>query len=273
MKITLQYAEAEEEGKKLTLRLTLPQKHIDGPTKAVVKLFIDYYNKKTGASLDAEGFHLKVVGGAHLDREGRVVDGIKAGNELYVLPGAEPLPSQRAAKVAKVADAQPKASAAPKAPKKDEQGRVRCRNFGCKKWFFEDGPPQECVHHCKPPVFHETAKWWSCCQDKKAYDFGEFERIPGCTKGFCSAVVQQGQSFLGGSDLRGDCAPQRIDEAAPEDPRKKLNAMRAGLVAIGVDATLYENVWSRLLGEADSDHAKVAERFKARFSQVLEDAR
>ncbi len=27
---------------------------------------------------------------------------------------------------------------------------------------------QDCVHHKAPPIFHETAKWWSCCPDRKA---------------------------------------------------------------------------------------------------------
>jgi hypothetical protein len=34
--------------------------------------------------------------------------------------------------------------------------------------------------HKSPPVFHETAKWWSCCPQKKAYDWETFQDIPGC---------------------------------------------------------------------------------------------
>ena len=29
-------------------------------------------------------------------------------------------------------------------------------------------------YHKLPPVFHETAKFWACCPDKKCYDWDSF---------------------------------------------------------------------------------------------------
>ena len=85
---------------------------------------------------------------------------------------------------------------------------VRCKNFGCNKpvpendersvslnaefapryfdprhadqtaWNAQEAckpvlrkyPVERCVCHRLPPVFHETAKYWACCPDKKAGD-------------------------------------------------------------------------------------------------------
>ena len=112
---------------------------------------------------------------------------------------------------------------ASKPPVKDDQGRVRCKRFGCQKFFDPEGEPTECIHHKAPPIFHETAKWWSCCPDRKAYDWEGFMRIPGCETGFCSANPegQIGQKrFLGGCDVRASSAPVRLDQDAPKEPEQ-----------------------------------------------------
>jgi len=276
MKITLKYDETDAEDKKLTLRLTMPAKYVEGPTNDVIKLFIGHYNKKhEDTPLDPDKFHLKIVGGEHLDREERVKDCVKDKDELYVLSGVEMLPAKRA--VAPVA-VQAATSPAPKAnstgPKKDAEGRVRCKNFGCKNWFFEDDPP-ECRHHKSAPIFHETAKWWSCCPDKKEYEFEAFEKVPGCVVGRCMATTNTTRRTLGGCDLRADVdsAPHRIDADAPVDPRRKLNALRSGVIAMGVDEKLFEDVGSRLLTQANGDHEAVVRKFSARFSALLNGAK
>eukprot|EP00560_Eucampia_antarctica_P008724 CAMPEP_0197826434 /NCGR_PEP_ID=MMETSP1437-20131217/3396_1 /TAXON_ID=49252 ORGANISM="Eucampia antarctica, Strain CCMP1452" /NCGR_SAMPLE_ID=MMETSP1437 /ASSEMBLY_ACC=CAM_ASM_001096 /LENGTH=329 /DNA_ID=CAMNT_0043426873 /DNA_START=73 /DNA_END=1062 /DNA_ORIENTATION=+ len=85
---------------------------------------------------------------------------------------------------------------------------VACVRFGCQKRFPKEGPyPENCTHHKSPPVFHETAKFWSCCPLKKAYDWDEFQSIPGCcTADACSHVKEEKdeneKSFLGGCDMR-----------------------------------------------------------------------
>jgi len=64
---------------------------------------------------------------------------------------------------------------------------VRCKNFGCNQWF-DPKYPDGCTFHKAAPIFHETAKWWSCCPDKKAYDWEEFQSIKGCQSGKHSTV-------------------------------------------------------------------------------------
>lgn len=280
MKVTLKYEETEDEALHMTLRLTLTKKYVNGPTKDVVRLFVDHYNKKhAGKQIDSETLHLKIVGGDHLEHHVLVQDTLSNGNECYLLPPDGGSVSMRraaaaadaAAAAASVAATTPAEPPAARVEKKDDRGLVRCKRFGCKRSYDPDGPPQECVHHKSPPIFHEVAKWWSCCPDTKAYDWDEFMKIPGCQKSFCSANPE-GQKdqkrFLGGSDLRGDCAPVRLDADAPADPRHKLNQMMKGLVAIGVDEQLFEKIWSKHASEND-DLEKVVTLFRTRFAAVL----
>jgi len=285
MKITLKYEETEVQDRQMTLRLTLPQKYVNGPTKDVVKLFVDHYNKKhTDSPLDMVALHLKIVGGNHLDSEERVRDTLKSGDECYLMDSSAPQPPKRVATgslaaasgggYASSSPAPPAPAAAkPSKPAKEADGRPRCKRFGCNR-YYDEGTEQQCQFHKSPPIFHETAKWWSCCPDKKAYDWEEFMSIPGCQNGICSATPEgmQGQKkFLGGSDLRGDNAPIRLDADAAPDPRHKIATLQKGLAAIGVDSQLFEKVWGKLLA-ASSDDEKVLEMFRTRFAAVLNSA-
>lgn len=145
---------------------------------------------------------------------------------------------------------------------------VRCKNYGCNK-FFDPTKPEctTCVRHKSPPVFHETAKYWACCQDKKAYDWEEFMKIPGCDRGHCS-TVKPDKSFLGGTDLRAENAPRRIDDEIPVDPRKKLDKLRAGLVSIGMDEGVFDRCWGRLAAQ-HGDLGVVVSKLGQTFTQVL----
>ncbi len=69
------------------------------------------------------------------------------------------------------------------------QGYVRCKNYGCNAWFKEDeNEENNCRHHIKPPIFHDTKKGWSCCMDRLVYDWKDFETIKGCTLASHSTV-------------------------------------------------------------------------------------
>lgn len=66
---------------------------------------------------------------------------------------------------------------------------LKCKNYGCQQMYDEDDNPEEsCVHHTGPPIFHDTMKCWSCCRDRKAYDFEGFQEIRGCAVGKHSSV-------------------------------------------------------------------------------------
>eukprot|EP00928_Gymnodinium_smaydae_P050387 TRINITY_DN33947_c0_g1_i1.p2 TRINITY_DN33947_c0_g1~~TRINITY_DN33947_c0_g1_i1.p2 ORF type:complete len:160 (+),score=45.42 TRINITY_DN33947_c0_g1_i1:211-690(+) len=123
---------------------------------------------------------------------------------------------------------------------------VRCKRFGCNK-MFDPAKPDEtvCVHHKAPPIFHETAKYWSCCQDRKAYDWDEFMKIPGCARGEHSTEDPK-KKFLGGCDVREANAPQKISTELPTDPRKKLDLLRKGLSEVGLEEGLFDRAWGKL---------------------------
>lgn len=147
-------------------------------------------------------------------------------------------------------------------PKEDPNDPLlRCRRFGCQKKYREsENHDTFCRYHVKPPVFHETAKYWSCCPDKKAYDWETFMAIPGCSVGRCS-TEDPGKSVLGGSDVRAaaqkpdDYAPKRIDgggAAAAKgkveldkgrvlSPLDKLSALRKAMVGVGVDGSQFDS--------------------------------
>lgn len=264
MKVTLKYEEGDDKSLHMTLKLTLPQKYVNGPTKEVIKLFVDHYNKKNSEKpLDVETFHLKVAGGNHLGRDALVKDAMAHGNECFILPEGAIARSE--------VPAPAQATGEKKAPRAD--GKLRCKRFGCQKYYDPEGPEQKCVHHKSPPIFHETAKWWSCCPDKKAYDFEDFMAVPGCQTAFCSndPAGQNQKRFLGGQDLRDlrdNCAPVRLDADAPPDPRQKLNELRSGLVAVGVSGELFDKILARQFNEL-GDFEKVLVQFKNRFGVVL----
>lgn len=69
------------------------------------------------------------------------------------------------------------------------EGLVRCKNYGCNKYFDPESNAEDaCFHHTGPPVFHDTLKYWSCCSDQKAFDFETFQEIRGCACGPHSTV-------------------------------------------------------------------------------------
>jgi hypothetical protein len=63
-------------------------------------------------------------------------------------------------------------------------GTLRCKNYGCNLYYTEaENHEGACQHHTGPPIFHDTMKCWSCCRDRKAYDFESFQAIKGCATG------------------------------------------------------------------------------------------
>lgn len=62
--------------------------------------------------------------------------------------------------------------------------RAKCQRKGCQKEFtVSENNSTACVYHRGQPVFHDAAKYWSCCPDKKCYDFDDFLAVPGCAIG------------------------------------------------------------------------------------------
>lgn len=100
---------------------------------------------------------------------------------------------------------------------------VRCKNYGCGQLFSPElNEEGSCCHHVSPPVFHDTAKYWSCCKDKKAYDFESFQEIRGCTLGRHSEVnrgvtisASPNATVAGGASASGAAAAGEEAAQAP----------------------------------------------------------
>ena len=126
----------------------------------------------------------------------------------------------------------------------------RCNKKYCERANF-DG---ECRHHTKPPVFHETAKYWSCCPHKKAYDWESFMEIKGCAYGKHSDVKPQNNAALGGSHVRGqtnkpDPNLKKIEDFnSGRSAVKPLEALKHALIGVGCSAADYDKAL-QVLGE------------------------
>eukprot|EP00397_Hematodinium_sp_SG-2012_P039055 GEMP01042581.1.p1 GENE.GEMP01042581.1~~GEMP01042581.1.p1 ORF type:complete len:280 (+),score=57.27 GEMP01042581.1:59-898(+) len=242
-KVTFRYDEPEDESIRLTLRITLGNKHLDGPCSEVVKLVGDYYNKKfPGHQIDVASLCLKVLGGVELSDDANVREKLTDGNEVYLLP-KDVRTRRQVVTPPIVEDKKPVVTPKKKAAPRDK--RLRCKRFGCNQ-HYEEGAQDTCRHHKAPPIFHETAKYWSCCTGTKAYDWEDFERIPGCEETIGHTQEEAKKKFLGGTDLRAENAPERIDGGLPSDPRKQLDMLRKALMSMGIEEEFFDRMWGRL---------------------------
>ena len=64
-----------------------------------------------------------------------------------------------------------------------EDIKKRCTHFGCLKEYYEkDNVEGCCKYHDGKPMFHDTKKGWTCC-NQVAYDWDEFQKIAPCKVG------------------------------------------------------------------------------------------
>ncbi len=299
MRVVLKYTAAEPH---LVIKVKLPKKWLNGPTDNLKTTLVDAYNSKhPDSALDAAAFHLELGAagsGVVLASDEMVCKRVPDRAELFLVAGASPTAAEM--------EAQAQAQAEAAKPKEDPDDPIlTCRLYGCQKKYREsENHDTFCRYHVKPPIFHETAKYWSCCPNQKAYDWETFMGIPGCAVGRCSTVAP-GTSVLGGSDVRAaaqaknEFAPQRIDggggsgdasaapAALPAEPLKaeffkgrvvtpldKLSTLRKALVSIGVDGEQYDSARDTVKERHEELGAEVwkqvADDMAAAFNKTLE---
>ena len=164
--------------------IKLPASWQAGPCNKVLSHFVAMYNKKyypTGAETVVESklgplvetdYQLKIKD-TFLPPDGIVSNFIQEYNDVEIIH-------------------RPKA-----VEEKFPEGSVVCTNFGCGKRFINDETGNLdgcCQYHEGKPVFHDTYKYWSCCPNKKALDWEEFEAIPKCKAG-CHSTANPQISF------------------------------------------------------------------------------
>jgi len=261
MKVFLRYEDNEDESTHKTLKITLPKSWKTGPTSRLLGQFVESYNGgKEGQlnTLEADKLHLSIRHSTtnsdaeestelkDLPSDGIVVELIPDRDDVYICHGpsrtSEEINAERQAQIEKEKEAVKHLS--------------KCVHFGCNKRFPKGGPYPECQYHTGPPVFHETAKFWSCCPNKKAYDWEEFQSLPACQSGTCTDVRDEEsdkqKQFLGGCDIRekmnGGPKLRSIDDfnasaaAGGSEGAPALERLRNVLEELGVENELFDQV-------------------------------
>lgn len=278
MKVFLNYEDNENSDLHKSLKITLPKSWKTGPASNLLEQFVESYNAKFQDTnpLKVEDMHLTIrqqVPGSTTDSsktelvplcsDAVVLDDIPDRGDVYIRHG----PSQTKAEVLAAAQA------AEEEKQRQLKTTVACTHFGCQKRFPKGGPYPECLYHKLPPVFHETAKYWACCPNKKAYDWDDFQKIPGCMTGTCTDVKEDGKMFLGGTDLREQLAEgaqlKSIDDfnkaqsAGGAEAAPILDRLRSVMMEMDIDKELYDQVVDGLKSEYASSAANEAELLAA----------
>jgi len=278
MKVILHYEEPDDSSLHKSLKITLPKSWKGGPTSKLLDQFVDSYNaiEELGGTrnpLESSLLHLacrKADGDKSvlkaLPSNAVILDCIPDRADVYVLSGASQTMQEE--ELQQQEDR--------KRRQEELQSTVACTRFGCKNRFPKGGPYPSCSYHKSPPVFHETAKFWSCCPHKKAYDWEDFQSIPGCQSGTCTDVKEEGKLFLGGSDLREQAGEavklKSIDDfnksqaAGGSEAAPVLDRLQVVLEELGVEKELFEQVvngYKTRLRTALASEAEVLEQIKA----------
>jgi hypothetical protein len=266
---------------------TLPKSWKTGPTGQLLEQFIESYNGSTGKDvpLTASDMHLAIRESdgekskiKQIASDAIVIDCIPDRADVYIMHG-------KAKSLAEVEKEEADAKAAHAAMLKNT---VQCTHFGCQNRFPRGGPYPECHYHKAPPVFHETAKFWSCCPHKKAYDWETFQAITGCMTGTCTEVKEDDQKlFLGGTDLReqaGETVKLKSIEdfnkaqAAGGDAAPVLERLQVVLGELGVEKELFDQVVDGIRSDVASNgavgasEAQLLEETKSRIGETLKKA-
>jgi len=286
MKVLIHYEDNPDVTFHKSLKITLPKSWKTGPTSKLLDQFVESYNANENFKenpLDTAQLHLavrEVKDGEKsqlvaLASDAVTVDCIADRADVYVMHG----PSKT------LQDVEQELEEARKQEEAEKKNSVQCTRFGCKNRFAKGGPYPSCRFHKSPPVFHETAKFWSCCPNKKAYDWDDFQNIPGCqTAQACTEVKDEGgKLFLGGTDLREQAADsvklKSIDDfnkaqaAGGTDAAPVLDRLRGVMDELGVEKELFDQVVEGLRRELQSqgplNDAELLDLVKAELGEKL----
>eukprot|EP00549_Striatella_unipunctata_P002463 CAMPEP_0118687956 /NCGR_PEP_ID=MMETSP0800-20121206/8662_1 /TAXON_ID=210618 ORGANISM="Striatella unipunctata, Strain CCMP2910" /NCGR_SAMPLE_ID=MMETSP0800 /ASSEMBLY_ACC=CAM_ASM_000638 /LENGTH=302 /DNA_ID=CAMNT_0006585181 /DNA_START=97 /DNA_END=1005 /DNA_ORIENTATION=+ len=276
MKVIIQYQDNLDVSLHKTLKITLPKSWKNGPTSKLLKQFVESYNGNEAIGprnpLKEEDLHLEVVPDENSMTDASPVALASDATTIDVIPDRATLAVKhgKAPTIAELNKVEEEKKSKMREEKAAEKALSRCTHFGCQKRFPKGGPYPPCAYHKLPPVFHETAKFWSCCPNKKAYDWDDFQSIPGCLTGTCTdEKVDTTKQFLGGSDLR-EAAGEKSKLRSIDDFNKEMEGGGSGsgsggnvlddmggvLGKIGVEKELFEQVIQGIktsLGEGATD--------------------
>ena len=181
-----------------TLAIKLPNSWLNGDNKQILTLFLSHYQKKlmdnnnnSSSSTtpiiplvtDIQQWYIISAKQEHLPHATIIQDYIHNGDDIYIQPGTPPN-TIYISNSNNTADTDIPSSVITNTSSKP---LLYCRNFGCMKQYREsENHETACIYHNKPPLFHETKKSWTCCPNEHSYDWDDFVKIPGCTRGYHS---------------------------------------------------------------------------------------
>jgi len=281
MKVKLHYEDNKTEAFHKSLKITLPKSWKSGPTSRLLSQFVESYNQTFISSneLNASDLHLMIRKDNEcipLASDAVVIDTIPDRADVYIVHG----PSQT------ILEMKEEEHKIQEEKRLERERTVCCTNFGCNKRFPRGGPYPECRYHLKPPVFHETAKFWSCCPNKKAYDWDDFQKIPGCCVGMCTDKKddEKQKLFLGGCDLReqatGKTNLKSIDNFNAEEKKQStpsedlpseslLKSLKEVLHDVDIDHELFDQIANGIQSDNPDIVAKeIGKKIKEAFKVI-----
>lgn len=195
MSITIKIHLEESGYPSQTSKIKVPKSWSGKEVKDVIGLFTGAYNKKNPENIvDIDNVHFALEDGSKIFSNDIVETSLEDHQDYYIKLG------QHLKQVAEKVTMDP--------------SMIRCRNYGCNQYYREEENHEGvCQHHTGPPIFHDTMKCWSCCRDRKAYDFESFQLITGCATGMHSSVPQN--VTIAASPNARENVGEGVAEAAP----------------------------------------------------------
>jgi len=154
-----------------TSKLSVPKSWVTSKTVAdVINLFAEAYNKTNpNHAIIVDDVHLETSEAMRIYSDDKIDGSLVDRFDYFIRPG------KYVRQLAQTANA--------------NAGKLRCRNYGCNQFYSEESNAENsCCHHSGPPIFHDLVKYWSCCPDRKAYDWDDFQKLSGCCSSKHSTV-------------------------------------------------------------------------------------
>jgi len=218
------YIHFEEDGHpEKTSKLSVPKSWVaNKQVQDVIELFIDAYNKvNPDHALVKEDVHLQTKEGMKIHSDAKIEGNLEDLFDYFVKRGVH---------------VQKKAvTTGPD----ENAGKVRCKNYGCNKYYNEELEGSEataCKHHTGPPIFHDTIKYWSCCPERKAYDWDDFQKLEGCATG-CHSTVDPKVQLGRADDGEANAAPVTVLKSISDYNTSNPDASTAAASAVKTLAT------------------------------------
>ena len=198
MKVYLHYDDGNNEKK--TSKLSIPDSWSNKLVSDVIGLYVKAYNNKNEMQLNIDEVHLVTDDNIKIYSDSTVSSSLSDHCDYNIKHGIY-IKGKAIDNI-----------------NHDNDGKIRCKNYGCNQYYLEaDNNDTSCHHHTGPPIFHDTMKCWSCCKDiKKAYDFDEFQKIKGCAIGKHSNISQS---------VAISASPNAIDTTVFNQPTQTLKSI------------------------------------------------